>query len=373
MNGFNKLWVLVGIVGVAFLFVLVGKPIEKQTSEHIPVLTSPNSSNNIKLSVADALQTIKSDNLKESLEYLASDELEGRMSGKKGHFTSVKWIEDECKKIGLKTERQKFSIRRMNPGPKNEQGEDWTENLFAYIEGNDPVLKDEIVVIGAHLDHIGYGPSMARDNVIGVHNGADDNASGSVVVLEAAKFFAKVGPQPRTIVFQWYSAEEMGLHGSNFYVNNPTFPKNGPNIKKHVAMINLDMVGRLGSGFYSVGWHDGNSSIDLRKIINDLNPKYPFNKSITSHGSGGSDHANFHNKKVGIIFLHTGLHADYHTVKDDADKINYDGLEKIAQYASEAAYIISNLSAAPKFNHKDFKPMQTTHDHGHGLFHDHIH
>lgn len=317
------------------------------------------------LSKAEALGVIKKQELKDILYYLASEELEGRMSGKQGYAKSADKIEELCKKWGLKTERQRFSIRQVNPGPKNETGNDWTENVFAYIEGTDPALKDEVVVVGAHLDHIGYGPSMARDRRIAVHPGADDNASGSVCLLGIAKAFSKLGPQPRTIVFQWYSAEEMGLIGSRYYCNNPTFPKENPSIRKHIAMINMDMVGRLNSGVYSVGFWEGNSSIDLSRYIQELNNVYPFANKITSRGGGGSDHASFYNKRIPVAFLHTGLHDDYHRTTDTADKINYDGVERISKYAFELAYKVVHADTRPQFNHADFKPMDYVHDHGH--------
>lgn len=318
------------------------------------------------LSLSAALDTVKEPELKRWMQHLASDELEGRMSGKRGHFKAADFVEQKCKEWGLKTERHRFSISRRNSGPYNERGEDWTQNVYAYIEGSDPRLKDEIIVVGAHLDHIGYGPSMARDRVIGVHNGADDNASGSVCLLGIAKAFSQMGPQPRTIVFQWYSAEEMGLIGSRFYCNNPTFPKGSPSIRKHIAMINMDMVGRLGGGRYSVGFHAGNSSVDLAAMIRELNGKYPFADKITSRGGGGSDHASFYNKRVPVAFLHTGLHNDYHRVTDTADKINYNGMEKISKYATELTYKIVHSDLRPAFNTAAFKPMEYIHDHGHG-------
>jgi Zn-dependent M28 family amino/carboxypeptidase len=161
---------------------------------------------------------------------LASDELEGRMSGKHGNVVSGEFVKKQYESFGLPTMYHKFSIRRANPGPKNETGDDFTQNVYAWVEGNDPSVKDEIVVVGAHLDHIGYGPSMsATPSRREIHNGADDNASGSVALVEIARaFLCLKGKVKRTVVFQSYSAEEMGLIGSNFYCNNPVFPEECP-------------------------------------------------------------------------------------------------------------------------------------------------
>ena len=317
------------------------------------------------LSKDEALQLITAENLKTALHFLASQDLEGRMSGKRGNKRAFAYIEDMYKSFGLKTERDRFAIQRVNPGPHNEQGDDFTENVYAYIEGSDPVLKDEIVVIGAHGDHIGWGSRYSRSRSVAVHPGADDNASGTVCIMAVAEAFAKLGPIPRTIVFQSYSGEEMGLIGSRHYVSNPTFPKNGPAINKHIAMCNLDMVGRLGRGAYAVGWHDGMSSIDLRRYISELSSKYTFARNITGHSSGGSDHAPFYNARVPIAFLHTGTHGDYHTPTDTADKINYTGMEGIAKYCFELAYKIVHADTRPAFNHASFKKMDYIHDHGH--------
>jgi hypothetical protein len=315
----------------------------------------------------EAVESINSKQLKEDLTYLASDELEGRMSGKKGNIVAAEFIKKKYEEFGLPTMYHKFSIERLNPGPKKEQGDDFTQNIYAWIEGSDPVLKNEIVVIGAHMDHIGYGPSMSRTpNKRTVHNGADDNGSGTVALLEIAKSFSMLkGQVKRTVVFQSYSAEEMGLIGSRFYCNNPVFPKENPSMQKHVFMLNMDMIGYLGKGEYFVNWSTGDSSIDVGRYIDLLNGKYPFAKKITSRGSGGSDHASFYNKKVPIAFLHTGLHPYYHTPDDDTDRINFEGMEKVARYGFELSWKVVQSDNAPKFNYAKFKELPYTHDHGH--------
>jgi len=314
----------------------------------------------------DALASITLKELKEDLEYLASDELEGRMSGKKGNVTAAAFIRDQYESFGLETMYDKFGIRRLNPGPHREYGDNFTQNVYAWIPGNDPDLKDEIVVIGAHMDHIGYGPSMSRSRRRLIHPGADDNASGTVALLQLAEAFSMIKDKvKRTVVFQSYSAEEMGLLGARHYCNNPVFPLDNPDIRKHVFMLNMDMIGYLDKGTYTAAWN-GNSSIDVMQYIAELNSDYPFAKNITRHRGGGSDHAPFYNKRIPVAFLHTGGHPYYHTPSDTADRINYEGLELVSKYAFELAFKIVQSDDMPVFKTGNFTPMPYVHDHGYG-------
>lgn len=361
--------VTVGFFGCITIIALLTFKDEKKVQQAPPhvIVHTPIAPPDVKEATFDeALASIKEADLKKDLEYLASKELEGRMSGKKGNVVAADFIKKQFESFGLETMYHKFPIRRVNPGPKNERGDDFTQNIYAWIEGSDPNLKNEIIVIGAHMDHIGYGPSMSRTPARReVHPGADDNASGTVALMQIARSFSKLkGKIARTVVFQAYSAEEMGLIGSRFYCDNPVFPKGNPSIKSHVFMLNMDMVGYLGKG-RTFAFESGDSSIDIGKIITDLNKKYSFAKQITSRGTGGSDHASFYNKRVPVAFLHTGLHPHYHTPDDTADKINFSGIEQIAKYAFELSFRVANTNTAPAFNHATFQEMEYTHDHGH--------
>ncbi len=310
----------------------------------------------------DALISITEEELKKDLYYLASEELEGRMSGKKGNVLTAEFIKSKFEAFGLKTKYQEFAIQRMNPGPNQEKGDNFTKNIIAWIEGSE--FPNEIVVVGAHMDHIGYGPQMSRSRKIAIHPGADDNASGTVALMEIAQAISMLKPK-RTVAFMAFSAEEMGLVGSRYYCDNPLFPENNPNIKNHIFMLNMDMIGYLGKGRFYAFWGQGNSSFDLDIYINELNGKYNFAKSITSKGTGGSDHACFYNKKVPIAFLHTGLHDYYHSPEDTPDKINYSGIENVAKYGFELVWKVIQSDFAPQFNIANFKEMSYTHDHGH--------
>ena len=178
------------------------------------------------LTLTEALETITEEECEEYVFKLADDKWEGRMSGKAGNVAAAEWIKQYHESNGLKTEYQRFDIRRLNPGPNNETGDNYTQNIFAWIEGENP---NEIVVLGAHMDHIGYGPSMSRSRTMAIHPGADDNASGTAVIMEIAEALSKMEKPKRTIVIQHYSGEEMGLIGSRYYCANPTFPRESTN------------------------------------------------------------------------------------------------------------------------------------------------
>jgi hypothetical protein len=184
------------------------------------------------------------------------------------------WAKAFFENHGLKTEYQNVPIIKK-----------YSKNVFAWIEGSNP---NEIIVVGGHLDTVPKSP------------GADDNGSGSVAVMMLARAFSMVfqnDKPPRTILFQLYAAEEMGLIGSRYYCNNPTFPRNDPDIKKHIYMLNFDMIGRAKYGDI------------LEPIIR-----------------GGSDHISFRNKGIPAEMYHTGIHQYYHTPFDTSDKINYEGM-----------------------------------------------
>jgi len=204
-----------------------------------------------------------------------------------------------------------------------EQGE--SSNVIGLIEGSDPILKNEFIVIGAHYDHIGLGERNSRsdDPNNSIHNGADDNASGVAGVIELAEFFScRKESLKRSLVFIAFSAEELGLIGASYYVDNPKVP-----LDKTVAMINMDMIGRLDEDkltIFGVG-----SSPEWGGLINDSNSDYNFEISLNNSGFAPSDQSVFFAKKIPVLHFFTGLHDDYHTPGDDWEKINSKGQQKV--------------------------------------------
>ncbi len=238
-------------------------------------------------------------------------------------------------------------------------------NVVGILEGKDAVLKNEAIVIGAHYDHLGHGGAGSLAvNSTEIHHGADDNASGVSAMLELARQFAKSKDNKRTLIFIAFGGEEEGLLGSKFYVNNPVFP-----LAKTVAMINMDMVGRLNESKLTVGgigtaseWKNlierKNEIIPLADAKSKLNnfvqnpPKetyYRFNLQLNEDGFGPSDHSSFYGKQIPVLFFFTGTHSDYHKPTDTFDKINYDGLMKITTYVGEVVKTIDAISTKPTY------------------------
>jgi hypothetical protein len=219
-----------------------------------------------------------------------------------------------------------------------------TANIIGLIEGSDPVLKNEYIVIGAHMDHLGLGGfgSLAQDKKAAIHHGADDNASGTTGVLSLAAHFGGSGagrPQlKRSLILMCYSGEELGLLGSAYYVTHPILP-----LEKTTAMLNMDMIGRMKNGELIVG--GTGSANEWATILDPANQNTGIRINKSDSAFGASDHFSFYNKKIPVLFFFTGLHSDYHTPTDTAEKINYEGEEKIIRLVAECATRIADLSS----------------------------
>ncbi len=209
-------------------------------------------------------------------------------------------------------------------------------NVIGYLEGSGP-LADETIVVGAHYDHLGYGgpSSMSQGKKRAIHFGADDNGSGTTAMLELARRFASIPQrQGRRLVFLAFSGEELGLFGSRHYVNHPVFP-----LEKTAAMYNLDMVGRLtkdkDTGLDRLQTEGHGTAAGFKEILEEGAKKYGFTLKMQASGFGPSDHASFCGKKIPVIFVWTGTHADYHRPSDTADKINLEGMCRIVDMSEE--------------------------------------
>lgn len=215
-------------------------------------------------------------------------------------------------------------------------------NVIGVLEGSDPVAKKEVIVIGAHYDHLGRGGSGSLAQRSGeIHHGADDNASGTAGMLELARLFTSQRPRPkRTIVFIGFGGEEEGLLGSNYYVNHPISP-----LTNTVAMINMDMIGRMKDGKLVIGgvgtakeWRD-----IIAKGTADANRS--FSLTLNEDGYGPSDHSSFYGKQVPVLFFWTGTHIDYHKPSDTFEKINYTDEARILDLV---AYIVREVDGTDK-------------------------
>ena len=217
-------------------------------------------------------------------------------------------------------------------------------NVGAYVEPVNDKYPDEYLVIGAHFDHLGWGTENSLyTGAPMIHNGADDNASGTSGILELAEKFAAAKDKiNRKIVFISFSGEELGLLGSAYVVNHFPLP-----IEKDIAMLNMDMIGRLNDKNDLIVYGTGTSS-NWKSILDDKN-EYDFTLTFNDEGFGPSDQSSFYGKKIPVLFFFTGTHSDYHKPSDDADKINSKGEEKVVKYVYDIASTIANTDKIPDY------------------------
>jgi aminopeptidase YwaD len=196
------------------------------------------------------------------------------------------------------------------------------QNLVAYLDNNAPTT----IVIGAHYDHLGYGEdeNSRHTGEPEIHNGADDNASGTAAVIELAKLLKEKNDKRFNYLFVHFSGEELGLYGSKYFTENPPV-----DLKKVNYMINLDMVGRLNDSSKVLTLGGVGTSPAWGSI---LPQPTAFTLKYDSSGTGPSDHTSFYRKEIPVLFFFTGLHTDYHKPSDDAERINYDGMVSIVRY-----------------------------------------
>ena len=217
-------------------------------------------------------------------------------------------------------------------------------NVGGYIEPANDKYPNEYLIIGAHFDHLGWGEQNSL--YVGkpmIHNGADDNASGTSGLLELAEKFSSAKDKiDRKIVFVSFSGEELGLLGSAYTVSNFPLP-----LENADAMINMDMIGRLNDKNDLIVYGTGTSS-NWKSLLDDKN-EYDFNLTFNDEGFGPSDHSSFYGKKVPVLFFFTGTHSDYHKPSDDADKINSQGEEKVVKYVYDVASAIDNSDTKPDY------------------------
>jgi hypothetical protein len=310
---------------------------------------------NVKGQVSENI--IRTDNLKGHIEFLASDKLEGRGTGSKGEQKAAKYIAKQFKKIGLKgmgTEGSflyKYSFKKKTDphgGEDPNQAPVNTQNVVGYLDNG----AEFTIVIGGHYDHLGLGHdhnSLDANPENKIHNGADDNASGTAGVIELARYFVNNGKkEPFNFLFMCFSGEELGLIGSKKFTENPSFP-----LEKVNYMINMDMIGRYlpekGLVVQGVGtsplWVKMLSYIPTEiKIVQD------------SSGVGPSDYTSFYLKKLPVLGFFTGGHSDYHKPTDDADKINYEGEKLVLNYI---AHVVEATCTFPKMEYSETKQPQS--------------
>lgn len=310
---------------------------------------SSNKNKNTAVNLREYLNTITATELKEHLTIIASDDMQGRETGSQGQKKAGNYLVEQYKKFGIPAPTKLGSYYQTVPAAflnaKKNEGLPDSENIMAFIEGIEK--PNEIVVLSAHYDHVGVKNGE-------VYNGADDDGSGTVALIEIAQALQKAkkegrGPK-RSVLILHVTGEEHGLHGSRYYSENPVYE-----LSNTVADINIDMIGRRDNFhqnsndyIYLIG--SDYLSSELYQVCEDMNKKY-INTTIDYKYNDKkdpnkfyyrSDHYNFAKHNIPSVFLFNGTHEDYHKPTDDVDKIEFDALEKRTKFALAIVWEIAN-------------------------------
>ena len=299
--------------------------------------------------------------------YLASDAREGRGTGTAGNDSAAAYIARRFASLGLSPAFssadtrvcapvtgstkvacdgrfvQPFvarSVAAMHAGLPSEMP---TQNVAAIIPGADPKLRDEYIVLGAHFDHLGRSSlgALDPDDKNAIHNGADDNASGTAAVIELARLL-HAKPAKRSVIVVTFSGEELGLLGSEYFVQHLPVP-----IEKVRAMLNFDMVGRMQDDRVIV--YGALTAQEMNDIITRANAVTPLKVTATGDGFGASDHSSFYARNMPVLHFFTNVHDDYHKASDDVEKINAAGMARVVGLAERIARDIADRDAPLTF------------------------
>ena len=294
--------------------------------------------------------------------FLADDRQEGRGVGTAGLDRAGAYIRDGFARAGLQASFQDFTIPPDAPAVMHTTlGGMATRNILAVLPGASPALRGEVVVIGAHYDHLGLGGfgALDPDSTGRVHNGADDNASGTAALLEIGRLLAGRRPA-RTIVLVAFSGEELGTLGSSFFVQHPV-PQP---IDSLYAMLNMDMVGRMRNArLLALG---AATAREFPALLDSLNTPPRFDLRASGDGWGPSDHAVFFAARRPVLHFFTDLHDDYHRSTDDWDKLNLAGIAQVAQFVADLAWVLANRPVPLTF--VDAPRPQATGGSGYGAY-----
>jgi len=292
------------------------------------------------------VNAINEEELKSMLYYFSSDAMEGRATGTNGQRKAANYLRQEYQKLGIKSPD---SINYFQKIPKdffNNRSKEEAVNVMGYIEGAE--IPEELVVISAHYDHLG------KESNGQVNNGADDNGSGTIGIIQMAKAFNQAvkegNPPKRSILFLHVVGEEIGLYGSRYYTENPIF-----SLHKTVADLNIDMIGRVDkvhksapNYLYIIGSDKISKELHaINEKVNQSNHKLIFDYTFNDDNDPNrfyyrSDHYNFAKNNIPVIFYFNGTHEDYHKITDTADKIDYKLLKKRCEHIFLTAWEIAN-------------------------------
>jgi len=268
------------------------------------------------------------------IETIAADTFEGRLAGSKGGYAAANYItnilaDNKVEPAGDGSYFQLFS--KVYPNCRN---------IFGIIEGTDPQLSKELIAVGAHYDHVGFGKNKTSGPI---HNGADDNASGTATVLELVKHFSKKKNRlKRSLLVCFWDSEEQGLIGSKYWMENPTV-----DVSRIIFKVNIDMVGRLDGDTLELQGH--RSVQGLKPILGKANEGLDINLDYVWTMVANSDHWPFINANIPGFMFHTGLHKEYHKPEDDPETIDIEGLGKVGLLTRRFINHLGTSKTTPEF------------------------
>ena len=300
-------------------------------------------------------QAQNQDDMRRTVEYLASQELGGRYPATAGDTLASNFLAGKLRGLRLKPivkgKKNKGYYQDFTYGKDVQRT---THNIIAVLPGKDKHLKHEYIVVGSHYDHLGMGgqgSGSRRPDTLGVHPGADDNASGDAVVLQLASYFKKARPA-RSIIFAFFGAEEQGIVGSKQFVEwmkqedsrRINLPEGLDGI---VAMVNLDMVGRMRDNALSVS--GTGTSTEFKALAEKAAGSTNLTITCTPDGYGPSDQASFVAADIPVLYLTTGGHMEYHTPDDVPSTLDYDGMQRTLAFARELVSELAGMPEKPDF------------------------
>ncbi len=283
-----------------------------------------------------ALSSITSEDLTEVVSVLADDTMEGREAGTRGGHAASGYLLQRLVRLKLQPAGEEGTYVQTF-------GADY-RNVLAILPGSDPELAREVVVVGAHYDHVGYGTRRNSYGPIGyIHNGADDNASGTAAVLEIAEALLQLPEPPaRTILFAFWDGEEKGLLGSKHWLAHPTIDRS-----RLVFAFNFDMIGRLRNDRLEV--YGAHTAKDVRALLLRSNHDPTLRLDFRWKMKADSDHHVFFSYDIPVVMFHTGLHENYHRPSDDVETLNTEGMERVTRFALESVIQIADRDTSVSF------------------------
>jgi len=324
-----------------------------------PVFSIAGQSQSMSPAVRRGLETITAADVKRRIQIIADDSMRGRDTPSPGLESTARYIAREFKQFGVSPAGDSGSFIQRYPipgGPPNGRpnARPTAPNVVGILEGSDPVLKDEYIVVSAHMDHVGIGAPVNGDSI---YNGADDDASGTAGVIELAEALSQSGARPkRSVIFLTVSGEEHGLWGSGWFSEHPAVP-----IGKIVADLNIDMIGR--------NWKDtivviGKEHSDLGATLDRVNRAHPELRMRAiddiwpeENFYFRSDHYNFARKGVPILFFFNGTHPDYHGPNDEPDRIDAEKESRIVRLIYLITQEVGNADKRPAWNPASYKKI----------------